>query len=67
MQRAAEAVRQGQGVSAIFGNGDALQDDRGVDDNPDNGHGDPRRLNGSDSFAPELFIDEPASAAIAKK
>jgi hypothetical protein len=68
MQRAAQAVRQGQSVSAIFGDDDGPEGDNGgVGAIAGGGNGARQALNGQDSSAPKLFVDEPDGAAIAKK
>jgi hypothetical protein len=68
MQRAAQAVRQGQSVSAIFGDDDLPEGDNGdAGTNAGRGNGAPQHLNGRDSSAPKLFVDEPDGSAIAKK
>jgi len=71
MQRAAQAVRQGQSVSAIFDDDDGSDDDMGGDTGgagglPDHGAGTAQRLNGRDGSAPKLFVDERARSSTAK-
>jgi hypothetical protein len=67
MQRAAQAVRQGQSVSAIFGDDDGPEADMGAAGGlPDHGAGTAQRLNGRDGSAPKLFVDEPDNSSVAK-
>jgi hypothetical protein len=68
MQRAAQAMRQGQSVSAMFGDDDGTEgDDVDAGGIPGHGQGNPQHLNGRDSAAPKLFVDEPDGSAAAKK
>jgi hypothetical protein len=69
MQRAAQAVRQGQSVSAIFGEDDDSPegDNGGAGGDPGRGPGNSQHLSGRDGSAPKLFVDEPDSLPLAKK
>ena len=72
MQRAAQALRDGQGVSAMFGEDAGAEgaDAEGAGDAhglPGQGRGNGPRQSGRASPAPKLFIDEPGGPTIAKK
>ncbi|SDR58918.1 hypothetical protein SAMN05444161_6940 [Rhizobiales bacterium GAS191] len=68
MQRAAQALRQGRSVSAMFGDDSGTEGDDGdAGGIPGHGRGDPQHLNGRDGAAPKLFVDEPDGSAIPKR
>jgi hypothetical protein len=68
MQRAGQAMRQGQSVSAMFGDDDGMEGDDVVAGGvPGHGRGDLQHLNARDGAAPKLFIDEPDGSTIAIK
>jgi hypothetical protein len=66
MQRAAQALRQGQSVFAMFGEDDGTDGAGEANDPAGQGRGDGLRLAGREGPAPKLFIDEPGGARIAK-
>jgi hypothetical protein len=66
MQRAAQAVREGRRVMAMFGEEAGTESAGDADGPPGQGRGDGLRLHGRASPAPKLFIDEPGGAGVVK-
>lgn len=62
MQKAGKALREGHSVSATFGDdtdADGPDGEPGQPGDPSGQRGDPQNLNGRDTSAPKLIIDEP--------
>jgi hypothetical protein len=69
MQRAAQAMRLGQDVSAVFGEEDGTEGDDTSEAESASGNrrGDSQRLTGDRGGSPRLLIDEPRSSASVKQ